>query len=97
MLRLLERSDVCRYFLELVLCKLKDPLARSATPITCFQNLRQFREGESNPQRVLNHPDSLNGACRIESVARSCPRCAWEDTHSLIVSKRIWTKPYCLG
>jgi hypothetical protein len=96
-LRTLQRFKVRFDALKLLLRKLVNPVAGSASGITSFQDLSQLCQSESDPKGPLHHKHSLHGAGGIDAVTGVRSRRSWENADPFIVSNRVWTQPSRLG
>lgn len=92
-LHALECVDILSNSAQLLLCKFEDPLTRDAACVTCFEDLRQFRECKTDPKRPLNHKHSLNRGLRVEPVARRTPRRLGQDADLFVMSNRVRLTP----
>ncbi len=77
--------------------KLVNPVARSATGITGFQDFSQLCQSESDPKRPLHNKYPLHSARGIDSITRLGSRGSGENADPFIVSNRVWTHPRRLG
>jgi hypothetical protein len=93
----LQCLNVCFDTLELILGKLVHATAWSSPGIASFQDLSQFCQSESDPERPLHDKNSLQRGRGIDSVTSLCARDSWQNTDPFIMSNRVWTHARRLG
>lgn len=81
---------------ELLLRQFKDPLARSTTSVTSFQDIREFRQREPDAKCPLNDTNSFDRTLGIDPITRSTPHSLRHDTDSLVMPNRVRTDSSCL-
>jgi hypothetical protein len=64
-------------------------MARRAARPTSFEKRGQLTKGESDPNRVANQPDALDGISRKQSIPPGRPGGLLQQAHSFVEPDRI--------
>lgn len=89
--RLPQSRDVRSNSEEFLLCEFKDPLARSITSVTSFQDFGQFRQCKPDAKCPLNDANPIDCTLGIDSIPGLIPHSFRQDADLLVMPNGVWT------